>query len=706
MAQRPAELKRTWLALSESTDPALSLSALRRAYHDILEAQAATDQRVSEELVAVFDLIERDVARTFGGSGRFDTQASRDSLRRILAAYALYDEEVRYVQGMNFLTGFMLMALGEPDAPLDSVGEADVFALLVRLMRGPGYDMRRFFLPDMPGVPIMSHVITHILRAHLPHVGAHLEAVGVDPVFLLEYYLTLFSYMLPPPLCAGVWTLFWADGWSAVLKVLVVLLGHAWPHMRGRDFSGTVAAVKAYQHDRLRTDFPGAMGTTTTTTSAAADDSPSGSEAGSQSAAGCGSDGGCARAPSPASFVTEGLLRWLESAPLPAAVQSALPSSAGEARAALVGRVASLAGPGAGAKLGSVLDRVGEAAAVGGSFFASVLDRWLPPPPAPTAATSSGGARALAAAPLGGTGRHAHPLAIVEDDVWPASPSSGPVGALSKEALPSAGGAATSPRAGPPVAASLPLQASSAGAGGALSVPVPHSESDSGSGVVMLEGARRYSDADVFPDYFPVPPPPPQEQPLAGEEEEEGDGDATPNSGSQGAVAPEAAAGSDASWEHISSSPQEGGGVGDGGGGGGDVVIDEGRPEAAHSRGGGRVTSPSASVSLAGHGLDSESSGTDTPPATTSPAQPPPTAHPTAPSSSSSSVSSRGTHAVLVLCPPPDLLERARGVGITRAEFEQLQAEAQRAADNERRRRRAEAIRRQSLTAQPPGAAQ
>lgn len=31
-----------------------------------------------------------------------------------------------------------------------------------------------------------------------------LQSQGVDPVFFMEWYLTLFSYILPPTMCAEV----------------------------------------------------------------------------------------------------------------------------------------------------------------------------------------------------------------------------------------------------------------------------------------------------------------------------------------------------------------------------------------------------------------------------------------------------------------------------------------------------------------------
>jgi hypothetical protein len=263
----PPHLRRTWLALSEPADPAFALPVLRREYHELL-ARAAAAAPPPPELAATFDLIERDVARTFGGvSGAFDTQASRDALRRLLAAYALRDPEVGYVQSMNVLGGFVLLVFrGAHDDPASD--EADAYALFVRLMSAPGYDMRRFYTPDMAGVGVMSHVISRTLQRHAPAVAAHLEAVRVDPVFIVEYYLTLFCYVLPPDMAAEVWTIFLADGWCAVLRVIVVLLQEAAPHMLGggggsndgpADFTSTVAVLKGYQNDRIRCDFPGAL---------------------------------------------------------------------------------------------------------------------------------------------------------------------------------------------------------------------------------------------------------------------------------------------------------------------------------------------------------------------------------------------------------------------------------------------------------------
>ena len=45
------------------------------------------------ELAAAFDVVERESGAPFGVTGRFDSQAAHDALRRVLAAYAMHDPE-------------------------------------------------------------------------------------------------------------------------------------------------------------------------------------------------------------------------------------------------------------------------------------------------------------------------------------------------------------------------------------------------------------------------------------------------------------------------------------------------------------------------------------------------------------------------------------------------------------------------------------
>lgn len=57
----------------------------------------------------------------------------QEALYRVLKAYSIYDNEVGYCQGSNFIVGVVLMFLAEEES----------FWLLVALMESPRYQVRR-----------------------------------------------------------------------------------------------------------------------------------------------------------------------------------------------------------------------------------------------------------------------------------------------------------------------------------------------------------------------------------------------------------------------------------------------------------------------------------------------------------------------------------------------------------------------------------
>ena len=73
--------------------------------------------------------IDKDVGRTFPEVDLFGTERGQQALKNVLLAYAAYDPEVGYCQGMNFLAGLSLLYL-----PV----EADAFGTLVLLMQERG----------------------------------------------------------------------------------------------------------------------------------------------------------------------------------------------------------------------------------------------------------------------------------------------------------------------------------------------------------------------------------------------------------------------------------------------------------------------------------------------------------------------------------------------------------------------------------------
>lgn len=269
---------KNWLILSD--DARFTADALRATYVALL--RRANDKVEIEPMITVFDAIERDVARTFASGGGFETQQARNRLRRILACYAMHDPETRYTQGMNFLAGFILA-----HTPRDE----DAFVLFTRLLQHPRYAMRGCFMNGLPDVEVYNSVLMQLLQEHVPGLAAHFSRVGVEPLFFFEWWFTLFCLVLPPHTVADIWTLFFADGWTAVFKTMLVLMAHLEPHVAGKDFNGTIVALKGYQNRRNELDFPELSGLSGTSGSGSTGSSSS-SAGSSSAAAGSGSGAG------------------------------------------------------------------------------------------------------------------------------------------------------------------------------------------------------------------------------------------------------------------------------------------------------------------------------------------------------------------------------------------------------------------------------
>jgi hypothetical protein len=254
----PAERRDLWLQLSnEATKESISqivvssfeLSALKIEYSNLTRALLEPRSKLGEEGIRNIDAISRDVGRTFSAIYGRDYQSQVESmeldrgrLTRILGAYSLRDSSVGYVQGMNFIAAFALSRVGND--------EALAYALLVRLLNAPRYSMRNLYLPSLPHVKVWGYVLKSIIWQALPDIAAHLETVGVDPIFFFEWYFALFVLILPPDICAEAWDDFLRDGWSSAFRIILCLLSILEPHLLGKDFYGTLLSLKAYSNSR------------------------------------------------------------------------------------------------------------------------------------------------------------------------------------------------------------------------------------------------------------------------------------------------------------------------------------------------------------------------------------------------------------------------------------------------------------------------
>ncbi|KAJ4704806.1 TBC1 domain family member protein [Melia azedarach] len=140
--------------------------------------------------------IEKDIPRTFPGHPALN-EDGRDSLRRLLLAYARHNPSVGYCQAMNFFAGLLLLLMPEENAFWTLVGIIDDYF--------DGY-----FTEEMIESQVDQLVFEDLIRERFPRLVNHLEYLGVQVTWIAgPWFLSIFVNILP---------------WESVLRVWDVLL--------------------------------------------------------------------------------------------------------------------------------------------------------------------------------------------------------------------------------------------------------------------------------------------------------------------------------------------------------------------------------------------------------------------------------------------------------------------------------------------------
>lgn len=185
------------------------------------EASSSRRRRVAPAAAAVSSSSatsksERKKGKKRGSSIDFATaKGGQAMLRRVLRAYSVYDPDVGYCQGMNFIAAMFITFMSEEEA----------FWLLVAVMNDPPCRMRGLFGEGMSGAHKVLHVAERLIQQFLPRLAQHLEQENVHiTMFATQWLLTLYTSSFPFGLVARVWDCFLAEGWKIVYRVMLALL--------------------------------------------------------------------------------------------------------------------------------------------------------------------------------------------------------------------------------------------------------------------------------------------------------------------------------------------------------------------------------------------------------------------------------------------------------------------------------------------------
>ncbi|XP_077301898.1 USP6 N-terminal-like protein [Arctopsyche grandis] len=161
--------------------------------------------------------IDSDVNRQFREHINYRERYSikQQSLFNVLCAYAMYNVEVGYCQGMSGLAGVLLMYMDEEEA----------FWALSVLLSDKKYAMHGLYIE---GFPKLTRFLEHhdkILLKFLPKLKRHFDQYGLDAIlYSLKWFFVCFVERVPFSLCLRVWDIYLLYGERVVTAMAFTIL--------------------------------------------------------------------------------------------------------------------------------------------------------------------------------------------------------------------------------------------------------------------------------------------------------------------------------------------------------------------------------------------------------------------------------------------------------------------------------------------------
>ena len=205
----PSALRgRVWLLLADK-----QVQPKRGVFDQMCQASSESQRQPDKYQFSI--LIEQDLHQCFPVSQPFDGMggSTRDTIRRILHAYAFYNPKVGYTEGMCLLVGLLLTHLHAEDA----------FWLLDAIVHG--YGMEHIYTGDMHRLHVDNLVVDELLRMVDVELHQQLRDLSIEPImFLPGWILPIFVRTLPWATLVRVWDMFMCYGYTFLLRTAVAIL--------------------------------------------------------------------------------------------------------------------------------------------------------------------------------------------------------------------------------------------------------------------------------------------------------------------------------------------------------------------------------------------------------------------------------------------------------------------------------------------------
>ncbi|XP_002128618.2 TBC1 domain family member 30-like [Ciona intestinalis] len=183
--------------------------------------------RICENDENLGNQIVKDLHRTgYAGIDSSSNYENQMVLKRVLLAYARWNQAVGYCQGFNVLASLILH--------VTDGDEIAAFKIMVHLV--DGVLPENYFANNLQALSVDMAVFRDLLRARLPQLSKHLDSLqreanenssSYEPpltnVFTMQWFLTLFATCLPPETVLRIWDCIMLDGNEILMRVALAI---------------------------------------------------------------------------------------------------------------------------------------------------------------------------------------------------------------------------------------------------------------------------------------------------------------------------------------------------------------------------------------------------------------------------------------------------------------------------------------------------
>ena len=174
------------------------------------------------------DLIYRDIKRTFPfqnytSINKNKKEKNENSLYNVLKAFWNIDNEIGYCQGMNYITGFLLINT--------DFNEINAFLLLISIFSNTffkrkknSFSLRGLYFEEFPLLYFFIFIFDDLLSKHIPKLRNHLLKNDItNDVWIIKWFQTAFTIILPINWSKKLWDNILATDFFFIIKFSISL---------------------------------------------------------------------------------------------------------------------------------------------------------------------------------------------------------------------------------------------------------------------------------------------------------------------------------------------------------------------------------------------------------------------------------------------------------------------------------------------------